>query len=105
MTGFGARLREAMDGRGPLCVGIDPHPALLDDWGVTDSVSGLERFAIGAAEALAPHVAAVKPQSAFFERFGSAGIAVLEKVVETCREAGAPRRRYRGRTCRRRRGS
>ena len=88
-TGFGARLRSAMDGRGPLCVGIDPHAALLDAWGLTDSVTGLERFALGAAEALAPEVAAVKPQSAFFERFGSRGIVVLERVVEVCREAGA----------------
>jgi orotidine-5'-phosphate decarboxylase len=86
---FGARLRQAMDGRGPLCAGIDPHAGLLDAWGLTDSVNGLEKFALGAAEALAPHVAAVKPQSAFFERFGSRGIAVLEQVVSTCREAGA----------------
>jgi orotidine-5'-phosphate decarboxylase len=86
---FGARLRMAMDGRGPLCVGIDPHAGLLDAWGLTDSVNGLEKFALGAAEALAPQVAAVKPQSAFFERFGSRGIEVLERVVETSREAGA----------------
>ncbi len=86
---FGARLRRAMDGRGPLCVGIDPHAGLLDAWGLTDSVNGLEKFALGAAEALAPRVAAVKPQSAFFERFGSRGIAVLEQVVEISREAGA----------------
>jgi orotidine-5'-phosphate decarboxylase len=86
---FGARLRMAMDGRGPLCAGIDPHAGLLGAWGLTDSVNGLEKFALGAAEALAPRVAAVKPQSAFFERFGSRGIAVLERVVEVCREAGA----------------
>jgi orotidine-5'-phosphate decarboxylase len=86
---FGARLRAAMDGRGPLCAGIDPHAGLLDAWGLTDSVNGLEKFALGAAEALAPRVAAIKPQSAFFERFGSRGIVVLERVVETCREAGA----------------
>src|SRR3954463_9890342 len=86
---FGSRLREAMDGRGPLCAGIDPHAGLLDAWGLTDSVNGLEKFALGAAEALAPHVAAIKPQSAFFERFGSRGVAVLERVVETSREAGA----------------
>ena len=55
---FGARLRDAMDDRGPLCAGIDPHPGLLDDWGLTDSVTGLERFALAAAEALAPVVAA-----------------------------------------------
>jgi orotidine-5'-phosphate decarboxylase len=86
---FGARLRDAMDDRGPLCAGIDPHPGLLDDWGLTDSVAGLERFAMTAVEALAPRVAAIKPQSAFFERHGAKGIAVLEDVVSTAREAGA----------------
>lgn len=86
---FGARLRAAMDTRGPLCAGIDPHAALLRDWGLPDSVDGLERFALTAAEALAPVVAAVKPQSAFFERFGSRGIEVLERTIRTCREAGA----------------
>ena len=86
---FGERLREAMDGRGPLCAGIDPHAGLLDAWGLTDSVNGLEKFARTAVEALAPRVAVVKPQSAFFERFGSRGVAVLEQVIETAREAGA----------------
>jgi orotidine 5'-phosphate decarboxylase subfamily 2 len=86
---FGARLREAMDDRGPLCVGIDPHPGLLDDWGLTDSVAGLERFAMTVAETLAPRVAVIKPQSAFFERHGSRGIAVLENVVQASRMAGA----------------
>ncbi|MGN6252501.1 MAG: orotidine-5'-phosphate decarboxylase [Marmoricola sp.] len=86
---FGTRLRAAMDARGPLCAGIDPHAALLERWGLPDSVAGLERFALTAAEALGPVVAAVKPQSAFFERFGSRGIAVLERTVAICREAGA----------------
>jgi orotidine-5'-phosphate decarboxylase len=89
MTTFGNRLRAAMDDRGPLCAGIDPHAALLSAWGLPDTAEGLRSFALGAAEALAPVVAAVKPQSAFFERFGSAGIAVLEETVRICREAGA----------------
>lgn len=86
---FGARLRAAMDTRGPLCAGIDPHAGLLDSWGLTESVDGLRSFALGAAEALAPVAAAIKPQSAFFERFGSAGIAVLEETIAICREAGS----------------
>jgi orotidine-5'-phosphate decarboxylase len=86
---FGARLRAAMDARGPLCAGIDPHAALLRAWGLPDTVAGLEQFALTAAEALGPSVAAVKPQSAFFERFGSRGIEVLERTIRTCREAGA----------------
>jgi orotidine-5'-phosphate decarboxylase len=89
MTAFGARLRAAMDARGPLCAGIDPHGTLLTQWDLPDSVDGLERFALTAAEALGPAVAAVKPQSAFFERFGARGVAVLERTIEVCREAGA----------------
>jgi len=86
---FGARLREAMDARGPLCAGIDPHPELLDAWGMTDSAVGLERFSLCAVEALAGCAAVLKPQSAFFERHGSKGIAVLEKVIAEARGMGA----------------
>ena len=86
---FGSRLRKAMDTRGPLCVGIDPHAALLGSWSLPDSVPGLERFALTVVEALAERVAVLKPQSSFFERFGSAGIAVLERTVAEAREAGA----------------
>ena len=52
MSTFGARLHAAVDDRGPLCAGIDPHAALLRDWGLTDDVAGLERFALTAVEAL-----------------------------------------------------
>jgi orotidine-5'-phosphate decarboxylase len=89
MTSFGARLHAAVQEHGPLCAGIDPHASLLADWGLTDDVAGLEKFALTAAEALAPRVALVKPQSAFYERFGSRGIAVLERLVATCRDTGA----------------
>ena len=75
MKRFGARLREAIRERGPLCVGIDPHPSLLAAWGLDDSVDGLARFADTVVEAVGGRVAAVKPQSAFFERFGSSGVA------------------------------
>ncbi|MFI9204358.1 orotidine-5'-phosphate decarboxylase [Streptomyces sp. NPDC053048] len=86
---FGARLRRAMDERGPLCVGIDPHASLLADWGLSDDIAGLERFTHTVVEALADRVAVLKPQSAFFERFGSRGVAVLERAVADSREAGA----------------
>lgn len=89
MTTFGARLHTAVAERGPFCVGIDPHAALLADWGLADDVAGLESFALTAVEAVAPHVSVVKPQSAFYERFGSRGIAVLERVVAESRAAGA----------------
>ncbi|GGL86183.1 orotidine-5'-phosphate decarboxylase [Nakamurella endophytica] len=86
---FGARLHAATAARGPLCVGVDPHPGLLQAWGLPVTVAGLERFARTAVEALAPVVAAVKPQSAFFEAFGSAGVAVLERVLADVSAAGA----------------
>lgn len=86
---FGARLRAAMDALGPLCVGIDPHPSLLARWGLSDDVKGLEAFGRTAGEALAGRVAAIKPQSAFFERFGSRGIAVLESVIRQLRGSGS----------------
>src|SRR5471030_2484528 len=85
---FGVRLRLAMTELGPLCVGIDPHPGLLAHWGLDESVAGLETFAMTCVEALAGTVAVVKPQSAFFERFGSAGVAVLERTLAGLREAG-----------------
>ncbi|RIJ77791.1 orotidine-5'-phosphate decarboxylase [Nakamurella silvestris] len=85
---FGSRLTAAVAERGPLCVGIDPHPGLLKAWGLSADIHGLETFARTAIEALGPQVAMVKPQSAFFEIYGSAGIAVLEKVIAEGRAAG-----------------
>lgn len=85
---FGSRLRVAMDAYGPACVGIDPHASLLEEWGFDDSIDGLRRFSAACVEAFAGQVAAVKPQSAFFERFGSAGIAVLEDTMQALRHTG-----------------
>jgi orotidine-5'-phosphate decarboxylase len=89
MTSFGSRVHAAIRERGPFCAGIDPHASLLRAWGLDDDVAGLERFALTAVEAVAPYVSVVKPQSAFYERFGSRGVAVLEKVVAASRAAGA----------------
>ncbi|GIF17429.1 orotidine-5'-phosphate decarboxylase [Actinoplanes tereljensis] len=89
METFGKRLTDAIEKRGPLCVGIDPHAALLTRWGLTDDVAGLERFARTVVDALADRVAVVKPQSAFFERFGSRGIGILESTIRQLRDAGS----------------
>ena len=87
-AGFGERLLAAVRAHGPLCVGIDPHPGLLAEWGLTDDAEGLERFTDACTEALRGQVAVVKPQSAFFERHGARGIAVLERVLRAF--AGGP---------------
>ncbi|MEU6061787.1 orotidine-5'-phosphate decarboxylase [Streptomyces sp. NPDC047097] len=86
---FGTRLRQAMDARGPLCVGIDPHASLLQAWGLSDDIAGLTSFTRTVVDALADRVAVFKPQSAFFERFGSRGLAVLEHATAELRAAGA----------------
>lgn len=86
---FGARLADAVAARGPLCAGLDPHPGLLRAWGCAEGPAGLERFALGATEVLAPRVSVLKPQSALFEAHGAAGMAVLERVVDRARAAGA----------------
>lgn len=86
--GFGDRLYEAMGAHGPVCVGIDPHAGLLARWGLDDDARGLREFSLRVVEALGGRVAALKPQSAFFERHGSQGVAVLEEVVAACRELG-----------------
>jgi orotidine-5'-phosphate decarboxylase len=62
-----------------LCLGIDPDPASLPV-GFTRDLDGVERFATLLVEAAAPYAAAVKPNLAFFEAFGSAGLAALERI-------------------------
>ena len=88
MDTFGERLHAAMTKRGPLCVGIDPHASLLTRWGYADDVAGLERFSRNVVDALGDQVAVFKPQSAFYERFGARGIAVLESTIRQLRAAG-----------------
>ncbi|MGH3758990.1 orotidine-5'-phosphate decarboxylase [Actinophytocola sp.] len=86
---FGARVTTAVSLRGPLCVGVDPHPSLLEAWGLPVNAQGLERFAATCVEAFAGEIAVLKPQSAFFELHGSAGTAVLERLITDTRRAGA----------------
>ena len=87
--GFGDRLYAAMREHGPVCVGIDPHASLLTSWGLTDDAHGVHEFSLRVIDALGGRVAAFKPQSAFFERHGSRGVAVLEEVIAACREVGS----------------
>lgn len=88
MTSFGQRVRGALATHGQLCVGIDPHVALLEEWGLDASAAGARAFGLRVVEAAAGRVGVVKPQVSFFERYGSAGIAALEAVIARAREAG-----------------
>ncbi len=84
---FGLRLAAAIAARGPLCLGIDPHPALLESWELPVTPSGLAAFCDVCVAAFADF-AVVKPQVAFFEAYGSAGYAVLERVIAELRARG-----------------
>lgn len=85
---FGDRLTAAFADAGRLCVGIDPHAELLEHWGLPVSADGAREFGVRVVAAAAGRAAIVKPQVAFFERFGSAGFAALERVLGDARDAG-----------------
>lgn len=85
---FGARLAAEFAAGRHLCVGIDPHAPLLDAWGLDDAAAGAERMGREVVAAAAGAAACVKPQIAFFERFGAAGFTALERVFADARDAG-----------------
>jgi len=84
---FGTRLRERIRAIGPLCVGVDPSRELLESWDRSDTVEGLEFFARATLDAVVGTASAIKPQVAFFERFGSEGYRVLEQLIDDARDA------------------
>ncbi len=85
---FSRKLETAFTGFGQLCVGIDPHAELLDEHGFDQSPDGLFSFSMQMLEDLSGVVGIVKPQVSFYERFGSHGFAVLEKVLYEASRAG-----------------
>jgi orotidine-5'-phosphate decarboxylase len=85
---FGDRLARTFASAGHLCVGIDPHPYLLERWNLPDSGKGLREFGLRTVEAASGQIGIVKPQVAFFERHGSAGYDALERTLAAARQAG-----------------
>ena len=85
---FGLRLSNSMAKYGPLCVGIDPHRQLLTDWGYNVDALGAELYSMRMLQAANGHAAAVKFQFSMFERYGSKGIAALERVLYAARQMG-----------------
>ena len=85
---FGAKVAAAVARTGPLCAGVDPSSELLASWGLSDDGPGLLAFGLRCVEAFAGVVPVIKPQVAFFERCGSAGVAALESVLDEARSAG-----------------
>jgi orotidine-5'-phosphate decarboxylase len=62
-----------------LCLGLDPDPTALPEGYPADLV-GVERFATLIVEAAGPYAAAIKPNLAFYESHGAAGMAALERI-------------------------
>lgn len=87
-SSFGSRLKTTFETHGQLCLGIDPHAALLEEWGLPDSVEGLSRFSETVLDASVGRVGILKPQVSFYERFGAKGFAALEKVCERASASG-----------------
>lgn len=85
---FADRVHSLFAEVGQLCVGVDPHDSLLDSWGLPRDAAGARDFGLRVVDAVAGRAAFLKPQVAFFERFGSAGFAALEATIAAGRSAG-----------------
>jgi len=86
---FQTRFIDLARERSALCVGIDPSAESLREWGLPDDPSGLQAFCERMVAVCAPLVAAIKPQAAFFERHGAAGMEILARTVAGVHEHGA----------------
>lgn len=95
---YADRLHAAVqEKRSPVVVGLDPHLERLPDEftaahdpdaSAAEVASDVERFLGEVIDAVHEHVPAVKPQSAFFEQLGAAGVAAWERTVARARDAG-----------------
>ena len=86
---FAQRFATLRKQRGPFCLGLDPTPELLLAWGLKDDIWGLRTFCNRLIDAAAQQVSVWKPQSAFFERFGAAGLEVLADIIGSIHAVGA----------------
>jgi len=86
LISFGELLSQKKEEFGPLCLGIDPSEVELNNWGLPDSAVGAKDFGLRCIDAADSRVGIIKPQVAFFERFGSAGYLALEEVLQAARD-------------------
>lgn len=85
MPTFAARLHQKIVEHSPLCVGIDPSAALLKSCNLPNTPDGAFEFGKRVLEAADYRISLLKPQSAFFERFGSAGLKAVEELTTLAR--------------------
>ena len=91
MPTFPDRLAEAVRRRGPLCVGIDPRAESLPAAVLASAESvpaAFEAFALKVLDLVEPYAGVVKPQAAFFEQYGAAGMAAMGRILHAARERG-----------------
>lgn len=97
MTPFADRLADAVRRAGTaLCVGLDPRweslPRVVRERSASDSLDGVaaafEAFCLRILELIAGRVGVVKPQSAFFEACGPAGMTALQSVTRRAKDMG-----------------
>lgn len=86
---FSRRFAALRAQRGPFCLGLDPGPELLQAWGLKDDIWGLRNFCNRVIDAAAQQVGVIKPQSAYFERFGAAGLEVLADIIGSIHALGS----------------
>lgn len=89
MTTFPDRFAEIARARSPLCIGLDPSDALLTQWALPVDASGLRTFCGRVLDALDDLVSVVKPQAAFFERFGPEGMTELKSATARIKGQGS----------------
>ncbi len=95
MPHYADRLLDAIEAtHSYLAVGLDPSLASLPPEllgrpeSLAQAAAAAERFCFAIVDGVAGIVPAVKPQSAFFEQFGAAGLAALERLIAYSHEAG-----------------
>jgi orotidine-5'-phosphate decarboxylase len=90
MKPFGDRLVEAIRAKGnPCVVGLDPRVGLMPEFVKSGSAaSTITYFHELVLDAVAGLVPVVKPQLAFFEQYGLAGIEAFENTVRAARQRG-----------------
>lgn len=85
---FLERIQEQGANFSMLCIGLDPSSDVLQAWGLADDVPGIREFSRVVLELLVDEIGFIKPQVAFYERFGSQGLQVLEDTIFAARRQG-----------------
>lgn len=87
-TNFADRLIAGVREKGPLCVGIDPHAALIPALFGKSGPEAAAKWGVALVERCIGRASVVKPQAGLFERWGASGLRALEEVCRAATRAG-----------------